>query len=179
MEDPKQLATNLIHQYRETWYLIRKYDEESFEPPIGTVASCALDYSEALQAISLLRDDLKARGEASELFGMERDGGLKAILEKIKQFVVHPDWCLTPHEIAAQLLYAIVKDCPFIDGNKRIGVLLFLSYLAQENITSSIKPNTLTLLTLVIANSQEESKNTLIKLVANVVALSIVNPSES
>ncbi len=72
-------------------------------------------------------------------------------------------------EKAANLLYFLVKDHPFTDGNKRIGALLFLLYLTQEGIAYRLDPRGLTALTLLIAESAPSSKDLMIRLIVNLL----------
>jgi len=75
----------------------------------------------------------------------------------------------TRDEKAAHLLYFIIKDHPFIDGNKRIGSFLFLLYQRQESMPSAISENTLTALALLIAASEPANKDLMIRLVVNLL----------
>ena len=72
-------------------------------------------------------------------------------------------------EKAAHLLYFVVKDHPFTDGNKRIGSLLFLLYLKQEDMDHGLSPQALTALTLLIAESEPAGKNLMIRLIVNLL----------
>lgn len=78
-------------------------------------------------------------------------------------------------EKAANLLYFIIKDHPFSDGNKRIGSFMFLLYLHQEGMEMSINPNALTALALLIAESEPTNKELMIRLVVNL----LISGSES
>ena len=76
----------------------------------------------------------------------------------------------TREEKAAHLLYFVVKDHPFTDGNKRIGSLLFLLYLKQEAVEHRLNPQALTALTLLIAESAPADKDLMIRLIVNLLA---------
>ena len=76
----------------------------------------------------------------------------------------------TREEKAADLLYFLVKDHPFTDGNKRIGSLLFLLYLRQEGLHHDLNPQALTALTLLIAESAPANKDLLVRLIVNLLA---------
>lgn len=76
----------------------------------------------------------------------------------------------TREEKAAHLLYFIVKDHPFSDGNKRIGSFLFMLYLQQEGIAGQLDPRSLTALALLIAESPPASKDLMIRLIVNLLA---------
>ena len=77
----------------------------------------------------------------------------------------------TREEKAAHLLYFVVKDHPFTDGNKRIGALVFLLYLTQESIAHRLNPQALTALTLLIAESSSTNKDLMIRLITNLLAV--------
>lgn len=76
----------------------------------------------------------------------------------------------TREEKAANLLYFLVKDHPFTDGNKRIGALLFLLYLRREGLHHDLNPQPLTALTLLIAESAPANKDLMIRLIVNLLA---------
>ncbi len=115
-----------------------------------------------------------ARNAAASLFGNPRGDALAAILGNIEQTMFGKDLYRSREEKAAHLLYFVVKDHPFSDGNKRIGSLLFLLYLKQERMDHRLNPQALTALTLLIAESAPAEKDLMILLVVNL----LVEPSE-
>ncbi|MEK6730889.1 MAG: virulence protein RhuM/Fic/DOC family protein [Pseudomonadota bacterium] len=112
----------LIMSYTKTWHLLLAYDEDELAlPDLGKPAIAVLNYEIAAHAIKTLKTDLAARNEATALFGNECAQGLQSILGNIEQtFDGHPLYKIV-EERAAHLLYFIIKDHPFSDGNKRIG----------------------------------------------------------
>ena len=110
------------------------------------------------------------RGEASPLFGNPRGDALAAILGNIEQTMFGESLYRSREEKAAHLLYFIVKDHPFTDGNKRIGSLLFLLYLNREGVAHRLNPQALTALTLLIAESAPRGKDLMVRLIANLLA---------
>ena len=76
-------------------------------------------------------------------------------------------------EKAAHLVYFVVKDRPFTNGNKRIGALLFFLYMQQEGIRHQLDPRTLTALTLLIAESAPANKDLMIRLIMNLLCLPV------
>ena len=125
-----------------------------------------LPYHEARELIHEFKKELNVGG----LFGIERGDALKAILGNIIQSFNGQDLYSSTQEKAAHLLYFIIKDHPFTDGNKRIGSFLFLLFLKLSNIdTSKMNENTLTALALLAAESRSEQKDLMIRLIMNLI----------
>ena len=170
-DDAERAALDLITAYADTWRLLCEYDEDRLEMPSCTKpATDGLDLDDAAGAIDAFRRELATKGEASPLFGNPRGDALGAILGNIDQTMFGESLYGSREEKAAHLLYFVVKDHPFTDGNKRIGALLFLLYLAQEGMERRIEPRALTALTLLIAESAPARKDLMIRLVVNLVA---------
>ena len=170
-DDAGQAVLDLITGYAETWRLLLEYDEERLKtPPAAPPATGALDLDRAVDAINAFRRDLAARGATSTLFGNPRGEVLEAILGNIEQTMFGEPLYRSREEKAANLLYFLVKDHPFTDGNKRIGSLLFLLYLKQEGVAHRLNPQALTALTLLIAQSAPASKDLMIRLIVNLLA---------
>ena len=110
-----------------------------------------------------------AKQEASVLFGNERVSALKGILGNIEQTFDGESLYKNSEEKSANLFYFVIKDHPFSDGNKRIGCLLFLFYLKQQNITIKINDNGLVALALLIAEGDPSQKDLMIRLVVNLL----------
>jgi len=122
---------HIITAYADTWRLLLEYDEDRLKAPRDAQpATSALDFHRAHAAINTFRRDLATKGEASPLFGNPRGDALEAILGNLEQTMFGEPLYRSREEKAAHLLYFVVKDHPFTDGNKRIGSLLFLLYLA-------------------------------------------------
>ena len=171
VDDTGQAVVEIIAGYADTWRLLLEYDEDRLPTPPGTGPSTGvLDHARAIGAIAELRRELMARNEASPLFGVARGDALAAILGNIEQTMFGESLYRTREEKAAHLLYFLVKDHPFADGNKRIGSLLFLLYLKQENVEHRINPQALTALTLLIAESAPAGKDLMIRLIVNLLA---------
>ncbi len=170
MNTTDKVALDLIAGYASTWRLLLEYDENRLDKPSSAQPAIgALDADRAVHAIETLKRDLATRGEASSLFGKQQDNALESILASIEQTMLGESLYRSREEKAAHLLYFIVKDHPFTDGNKRIGALLFLLYLAQEGMEHRLDARTLTALTLLIAESAPKSKNAMIHLVTNLL----------
>ena len=130
-----------------------------------------LTYEEAIKQINLVK---KAYGN-SELFGNEKDDSFKSSLATIYQTFGGVDLYPSVEEKAANLLYFIVKNHSFTDGNKRIAAFLFLYFLEKNGLlftetgNKRIADNALVALTLMIAVSKPEEKETMIKVIVNLI----------
>lgn len=126
-----------------------------------------IDYDEARRLVKLLRRHFGG----SELFGQERNQGLKSALATIFQTIQGRDAYPSLEEKAAHLLYFVVKNHVFVDGNKRIGAALFLWFLERNNALyredgeRRISEEALVALTLLIAESPPQEKNVIIHLI--------------
>jgi prophage maintenance system killer protein len=161
---------DLIVGYADTWRLLLEYDEDRLPLPPGVrPSSGVLDYDRARRAIADFKRELLARNEATPLFGNPRGEALDGILAGIEQTMFGDALYRSREEKAAHLLYFIVKDHPFTDGNKRIGSFLFLLYLQQERVTHRLTPEGLTALTLLLAESAPSNKDLMIRLIVNLL----------
>lgn len=156
----------IISEFAKTWHVLRAYDEGMLllskrEGGRGEI----LDYATARRAISALRNQL---GE-TPLFGQEHSKGLASILGNIEQTFDGKDLYKTSAERAAHLLYFVIKDHPFSDGNKRIACLLFLLYLTLQNIPAPFNENGLVALALLVAESDPKQKEMMIGLTAHLL----------
>ena len=107
-----------------------------------------------------------------KLFARERGESLHGSIE---QTMFGEPLYPSREEKAAHLFYFVIKDHPFADGNKRSAAFLLLLYLRQESMPSSINPAALTALTLLVAESQPQNKDLMIRLIVNLLAASAPN----
>ena len=171
VDDTGRAVLELVTGYADTWRLLLEYDEDRLAAPPGAKPSVGvLDHDRATGAIAGFKRELMARNEASSLFGQPRGDALESILGNVEQTMFGEPLYRSREEKAANLLYFIVKDHPFTDGNKRIGSLLFLLYLKQEGVEHGLNPQALTALTLLIAESAPAAKDLMIRLVVNLLA---------
>jgi len=172
-----QAVLDVVQRYTRSWQLLLAYDEQrlSDQPRHAIAPRAALPVEDARAAVASLRNDLVARGEAGPLFGQERGETLAGILGAIEQtFDGNP---LYPNvQIrAAHLLYFVIKDHPFADGNKRIGSLLFLEYLRRNGLllradgAPRLAANAMVALALLIAESDRTQKDLMIRLTLNLL----------
>lgn len=167
----------VVQRYTRSWRLLLEYDEERLaEAPGRPVApTAALSLDDARAAYARLRDDLLGRGEAGALFGLERGEGLAGILGAIEQTFGGQPLYPNAQARAAHILYFVIKDHPFSDGNKRIGTLLFLEYLRRNGLllradgSRQLADNAMVALALLIAESDPAQKDLMIRLVLNLL----------
>lgn len=168
--DTGREVIGLILGYSRTWRLLLDYDEDKLILPAGSrAAKGVLGYTEARRALDALTAELKNRGEASDLFARDLGDNLSSILGNIEQSMFGESLYKTREERAAHLLYFVIKNHPFTDGNKRSGAFLFLLYLQQEGMHPPLEALGLTALTLLIAESDAKAKDLMVRLVMNLL----------
>jgi death-on-curing family protein len=179
--DKKQLKgsekeiLNLLADYSKTLSILEKYDKEKLRKPKGKKDSFVLKYKNCFEIIAELKKELIAKKEAGNMFGMERNSVFKGITNNLYQTFDGKELYKNLEEKSAHLLYLIIKDHPFSDGNKRIGSFLFVyfldknNYLYRESGEKKINDNALTALALLIAESNPKEKNVLIKIIINLL----------
>ena len=164
--DAKEII-KVIGNYSNALNLLDDYDHRCVVKPKGTKNANMLTYQECIDIISKLRFN-----NDSNLFALERNEGLKAILGAIYQSFDGKDVYPSIQEKAANFFYMIIKNHVFIDGNKRIAATLFIYFLDYYKILYKdekqiIDNNTLVALTLLIAQSNPKEKEILIDLIMN------------
>lgn len=165
----------LIARYTQTFLLLQRYDEGLLVEPKGTAGGALPAVKEARASIGHLKRDLMGRGEATDLFGRERDEGLAAVLGNLEQSVFGEPAYPTIEAKAAHLLYFVIKNHPFSDGNKRIGSFLFVDFLNRNGRlfragVPVINDVGLAALALLVAESAPKDKEVMIRLVMNMLA---------
>jgi DNA ligase (NAD+) len=165
-----QSIINLINDYATTWTSLLQYDEDRLLIPSNMhKSSIALAHENALAAINEFKSSLLAIGEATELFGSERNDQLQSILSNLEQTMFGEELYRSVEEKAANLFYMVIKDHPFSDGNKRIGSFLFLLYIQLNKLPLKIDNIGLTALALMIAESDPQQKDLLTRLIINLL----------
>lgn len=158
----------LIQTYANTWFSLDAYDKDNLANNGNTKEYVELTSDDLLKSINELKKELIKKGEATELFATEREkNNIKNIFGNIMQSFGGIDLYPTVEEKASNLLYFMIKNHPFVDGNKRSAAYSFIWFLQQNNILNlnKITPETLTTLTLLIAESNPIDKNKIIKLI--------------
>ena len=178
VEEVKTLAKNnknlqagdileLIQSFSYTWFSLESYDKDKF-PKKGTKKSINITAQELQEDLQKLKQELLTKKEATEIFGKERhEGNLSGIVGNVFQTVFGRDAYETIEEKSAHLLYFIIKDHPFADGNKRSGAFAFVWFLqkARLRFEGKITPETLATLTILIAESNPKDKEKMIGII--------------
>ena len=171
--DNAQVAgiAEILNRYSPALELLDGYDHGTLTTPHGTEPAVQLDYERARAVV----DEVGRQFPKDVMFGIERNDSFRGILGAVEQTFAGQDLYPSVQEKAAHLLYFVVKDHPFSDGNKRSAAALFTYYLSinsalqrddGENIVSS---NALAAITLMTAMSKPEEKETIIQLVTNML----------
>ena len=161
----------LLKDYTKTLILLEKYDKKSIDDFEGVKTDYKLSYDEVKDVLKNLKKELNE----TELFANEKAGELKGIIDNIYQTFSGYELYPSIEDKASHLLYFIIKDHPFSDGNKRSASFLFVyfldrcNYLYKENGEKKINDNALTALTLLIASSDPKEKDIMIKLIKHLI----------
>lgn len=170
--DEAQGLIKVIAGYAKALDLLDDYDHQRLQLPEKESAEIVkIEYTEAKKAIEELGKQTKFEG----LFGKEKDDSFKGSLENIYQTFDGIDLYKTTEEKAAHLLYFVIKNHSFTDGNKRIAAFLFVWFLERNKLlykpngNKVVTDNTLVALTLMIAQSNPNDKDMMIKVVVNLL----------
>lgn len=167
---------DVITRYTQTFLLLQQYDEGLLTDPKGEKGGKLPGIDESRKIIATLKKNLIRRKEATKLFAQERDEGLTAILGNLNQTVFGEPAYPTMEAKAAHLLYFVIKNHPFVDGNKRSAAFLFVNFLHRNQRLLDtlsqpvINDMGLAALTLLIAESDPKEKETMIRLIMNMLA---------
>jgi len=173
VSDEGLAVLEVVNRYARTWQLLLQYDENNL-PALETkhVVKSGLEIDNARQAIATLKKELMVRKEASEIFGRERGNALSGIIGAVRQTFGGKDLYPSVEEKAAHLLYFVIKDHPFTDGNKRIGSFLFLLFLKKNDLLDqkTFSNKALVALALLTATSEPGQKGLMIRLIVNLIS---------
>ncbi len=156
---------SVINKYTKALNLLDDYDHQTIKKIKGQQSSIVITYEECLDVINKLKFN-----NESDLFALERDSNFKSIINDIYASFGSIDVYPSIEEKAANLLYLTIKNHAFIDGNKRIAATIFIYFLQVNNILYQngiqiIDNNTLTSITLLIAESNPKEKEIMINLI--------------
>jgi len=158
----------LVKTFSQTWFSLDAFDKERLQTKKITKKSIKLDAKKLYEDLEILKKELIAKNEATGLFAQEKQkGSLEGILGNVFQSAFGQDVYPSIESKAAHLLYFIVKNHPFNDGNKRSGAFAFIWFLqkAKYGFIDKITPQALTAITLLIAISDPKDKQRMIDLV--------------
>lgn len=161
-------ALELIKMFADTWVSLDAYDKDGLPTSGANKKQVRVTADDLQKSLQELKAELTKKGEASDLFGHERQaGGVAGIVGNVFQSFGGKDMYSTVEEKAAHLLYFMIKNHPYSDGNKRHGAFAFVWFLGRAKMlrTDKMTPTALTSLTLLIAESDPAHKDRLIGLV--------------
>ncbi len=167
---------SIISDYATTWAVLNLYDKGELKiQDVSKKQARCLKHEEIQKTILQFKKRLEAKKEAGSLFGQEVGEKFKALLGNIEQTFEGKQLYPSIEEKAAHLFYFCIKDHPFADGNKRIGSLLFLIFLVENNFLMNkkgqrkINDTALAALALLVAESDRGQKDVMVKLVVNLI----------
>lgn len=167
---------DIVTRYAHTFLWLQRYDEGLLTEPASQPGGTLPSVDDARQALARLKADLMQRGEATDLFARERGDGLPALLGNLDQSVFGEPAYPSVEAKAAHLLYFVIKNHPFADGNKRSGAFLFVDFLHRNGRLLNaqgqpvINDMGLAALALLVAESDPAQKDVLIRLVMHMLA---------
>jgi prophage antirepressor-like protein len=165
-------VVELIKSFASTWFSLDAYDKSELPQSGATKKQVLISAEELTTALGELKQDLLEKGEASELFGQERsNGSICNIVSNIFQSFGGEDLYPSLEEKAAHLLYFMVKNHPFIDGNKRSGAFAFIWFIGRAQLLDlqRLSPEALTALTLFTAESDPKEKDRMIGVILQLI----------
>ncbi|MBO4919988.1 MAG: virulence RhuM family protein [Erysipelotrichaceae bacterium] len=164
IETPQDEVYEVVGRYTDALTLLDEYDHHELKRPEGNDATYRIDYKECRELIDSIAAD-------SDIFGIEKERGkLEGILAAVYQNVFGTEVYPSLEEKATNLLYFLIKDHPFIDGNKRIGATVFLEFLNRNHSLFKegrqiISNSALVAITLMVAESDPKEKEIMITLI--------------
>ena len=170
MTDTGRDVLRVITDYAYALHPLDRYDHGTLTiEGITRKALHVIDYDEGIRIVNAMK------GEFDGLFGVEKDQGFKSALGAIYQTFDGKELYPSVEEKGANLLYFVVKNHAFSDGNKRIAAALFIYFLGMNGIlyradgSKRLADNALVALTLLIAESRPEEKETIVKVIVNLI----------
>ena len=171
-DEEARALLSIIGRFSNSWQMLRQYDEHQLpeQPTSPTKRIKRLTLKQAHAAIAALKAELMQKAEASNLFGLERSDGLASILGNIEQTFAGKALYPSVEERAAALLYFVIKNHPFTDGNKRIGSFVRAvpgqeRLLVRPDGTLRFDANALVAVALLVAQSDPKQKDMVMRLI--------------
>lgn len=167
----------ILGNYTKSFVLLNQFDSQNLQAgKLNERITYEIEYNEAKNAVAELKKQLIEKKEATDLFGNEKDESFKSSLQSIVQTFDEQYLYPSIEEQAAHLLYFVIKNHSFTDGNKRIGAFLFVWFLEKNKhrFKSSgelkINDNGLTAIALLVAQSKPEEKEIIVQLIIALIA---------
>lgn len=168
-----QSVLELVQLFADTWFSLDAYDKEVFTPDKVNKKKVKLTAKEFLGHVTILKDELMKKGEATENFAQERNrDSIEGIVGNVMQSFGGSDLYPSLEEKAAHLMYFIIKNHPFVDGNKRTGAYSLVWFLRKVGKLDAgrLSPTALTALTLLVAESNPTDKDKVTALIVLLIA---------
>jgi hypothetical protein len=165
---------DIVTLFADTWFSLDAYDKETLVPKKPSKKKVALTADALAAGIADLKQKLMQGGSATENFALERNqGALAGIVGNVMQTFGGEALYPTIEGKAAHLLYFIIKNHPFVDGNKRSGAYAFVWFLERTKVLepARLTPTALTALTILIAESDPKDKAKMIDLVTYLITM--------
>lgn len=174
LQNKTRQLLSLVKEYSGALLTLKQYDDRKISIKKKTKPIFQLNYLDCKKNIDHVSIELRAKKEAGDLFAQEIENRFRSIIGVIDQTFDGISLYQSIEERAANLLYLIIKDHPFSDGNKRIAVILFVYYLEQNNFLyknyqKKISNSALASLALLIATSDPKDKDLLIKIIISFI----------
>jgi death-on-curing family protein len=167
---------DIISNYTQSFVLLNKFDSHKLEAEkLNENITYEIKYEAAVMAIAELKKQLISKKDATELFGNQKDSSFKGILGNVVQSFGGEYLYKSIEEQAAHLMYFVIKNHPFSDGNKRIGAFMFVWFLEKNkhrfksNGEVKINDNGLVALALLVAQSNPDDKELMVQLIINLI----------
>lgn len=167
---------DLVAEYAKSWKVLEDFDKRKLEvKKLSKQVKFEISYDGALEIIGEMKERLAKLRVNVYMFGTEVSHKLDSVIGSISQTFDGKDLYPSVEEKAANLLYLVIKDHPFTDGNKRIGSMLFVyflennNFLYRQNGEKKISDNTLIALALLVASSDPREKDNIVKLIINLI----------
>lgn len=170
----------LVTLFADTWFSLDAYDKDKLVTQGATKKKVSLTAEKLNKALAELKQNLIAKNEATDIFGAERTkDSIAGIIGNVMQSFGGEELYPSIEEKAAHLLYFIIKNHPFVDGNKRSGAYAFIWFLRYTKTLdlTRMTPPALTAITLLIAESSPKDKEKMIGLVCTLLVKRKVNDS--
>jgi len=176
LESKTQEILNLLLEYAKSISILEQYDTHKLTLIKGKIPAFVLEYENCQNIIFQIKKELVDKKQAGGLFGQDVNKRFESIVKNLYQTFGGKELYGSIEEKAAHLLYLIIKDHPFTDGNKRIASFLFVYFLDKNNYLyksigeKKINDNALAVLALLIAESNPKEKEVMVKIITNLLA---------